>query len=276
MKEQTKKIIMYAVIALLIVGILLSFWLLLLPKLTGQRTERAIVKRMDFQDSTWISRLMEQSLPLCQSDFLLNAAYVFDPSGARIVIIYATQADMDAIRQHYAALMPDARLEGANDSGNVHLSGTIRGRAVEVNNFFSEVTSIIRVSMAYDGPEEPELTLRVREAFPEDAFLSSRGLGEFDCSNDARGYVLYEFNSLSDRSYPGVPIFSRTQEYNGSLTELTDMIGALSHVYTEADEALHDAGEAYIRENGYLMSVSAQSDQNGVFCVLTAQKIPES
>ena len=270
-----KQVLVYKiVIAVLVIIIIAALGIFLLPRIFPGDLEKATVKRLDFAESEWIERIMTDNVPLYEKDFLINAAYVYSESEGKLVLTYATKAEMDDLRAHFKANLTGYTEQNTNDQGNLALSGFVDKRKVSVRNYFSEVTNIIEITLMFDGENEQLLRQKVAQNFPEDALASAPLLSEFLTGETTSGYVLYDYDEYSDRFYAGSPIFSRSYSSISTLSDLALRIDGLAKHYSDPSTAIIGDGEALIKTDDYLFSISAIEVKGQVKTVLTVQHKP--
>lgn len=262
------------VIAVLVIIIIAAAGIFFLPGIFPGDLEKATIKRLDFAETEWIEKIMTENVPLYEKDFLINEAYVYSEAEGKLVLTYATKAEMDDLRAHFKANLTDYKEENTNDQGNLSLSGFADKRKVSVRNYFSEVTNIIEITLVFDGENEQLLRQKVVANFPEEALASAPLLSEFMAGETTSGYVLYDYDEYSDRFYAGSPIFSRSYSSVSTLGDLKKSIDGLAEHYSDPKTAIISDGEALIKADDYLFSVSAIEVKGQAKTVLTVQHKP--
>ncbi len=217
----------------------------------------------DFNDCTWVTQQVEQLVPLYGMDFEVYSSYTYTPQEDQLNVIYSTQSKLPAIREQYQASLKNVTETGTNDLGNLNLSGSINGKNITVQNYFSEVSSIISVTV-YDVPQE-DLRDALRQEMPQEIFDSIIDRAGFLGAETGSGYVLYSFDEYATDMYARVPLFSKSYQSSGTEHALDTFAQNLTNL-----ESVEDENEIIWKEDGYLNSIIQSMDG-----IVTVQKMPQ-
>jgi hypothetical protein len=237
-------------------------------------TEKSIARNLDFNDPQWIDTLMELSLPSYNKDFSVHCAFSSSGATRMLTQIYASRADLGDIRSHYAALLELPVLPETNSVGVLEVSGVRNGRNVKVVNYFSEVSSLIRVDMEMSGEYADMIWQKVNAAFPSQALEDVPEIAAFAAGESTIGYVMYNYNAYATDVYADIPLFSRAYPFNGTREELEQKIAALGERY--GGESVTEKGSVGIRRDDWLYQVKALGSFSGVKAALIIQAVPKN
>jgi hypothetical protein len=242
--------------------------------------ETAAARALDFKspvvDYTWPEELTELNLPSYQKDFALYSAFSYAGEEHSLTLVYATRAKIGDIRAHYLELLDAAAENGRNDEGSVNIEGLVRGRKAAVTNYFSEVSTIIRVDVEMTGDAAALIRKKIAAAFPEEALTALPEIAAFAAGSSDSGYVMYDYNTFAEDVYANLPLFSRAYPFNGSPDELKARINALAERFSDPASARISDGEAAIQHGPWLYQIKPLVDGNGTRTALVIQAIPDS
>jgi hypothetical protein len=238
-------------------------------------TEKKIAKNLDLKDPLWVESLAELIIPPCEKDFSIYGAFSYDGEKSGVTQVYATMAALDDIRLHYLGLLENSLLPDNNGAGVLELSGVVKGRRVRVVNYFSEVSSLIRVDIEMTGEYADTIRRRVIDSFPEEAIAAAPPIAAFVSGAAAEGYVLYDYNTFASDVYANVPLFSRAYAFAGTAEELREKINALKDHYGDPANASIGGGIAEIKSGAYLYQVKPVENGPGTRVALVVQAVPE-
>jgi hypothetical protein len=239
-------------------------------------SEKRIARNLDLSDSRWAEELMELNLPSYQKDFALYSAFSYSGERSSLTLVYAARVKLDDVRSHYQGILENPDAGGRNDEGVLNLKGLVRGRIVTVTNYFSEVSSLIRVDMEMTGKYAGIIRKKIIAAFPEDALEGVPEIGAFANGESSEGYVMYDYNSFASDSYPDIPLFSRAYSFDGTLEQLKQKINSLGERYNNPALASISGGIAAIKHGSYLYQIKPLEDGARPRAALIIQTIPES
>lgn len=198
---------------------------------------------IDFSSSAWLDAYMEEALPAYGRDFTQSAAFSYSGGAGKFVLLYASEAGVEEIRDHYKTSHA-AREQGRNDGTALDLALELEGGTARIVNYFSPVSRVVEQELR----PEPELVQRVREqleaAYPQaaaEAALEGTGLTDGQVYG---GYVRYTYDALDPYFDQGAPIFSRAYvdsgeegDYQAALDLLKGRFARSS--YVEAENATY-------------------------------------
>lgn len=239
-------------------------------------TEKRITRNLNLADPWWVEQFVEISLPPFKKDFSIYSAFSYSSAQNGLVQVYATRAALSDIRSHYEGLLENPRLSENNSVGVLELDGFVMGRTVKVQNYFSEVSNVIQVSMDLSGEYAGIIQRKVTDSFPQEALEAVPELAAFAAGVSTEGYVMYNYNTFDDHSYANVPLFSRAYTFGGTMEELRNKIEGLGERFTDTAAASISNGIAEIKQGAYLYSVSSLESNSGPKAVLVIQEIPQS
>ncbi|MDR1575953.1 MAG: hypothetical protein LBS37_08110 [Treponema sp.] len=240
----------------------------------GKPSEKRIARNLDLADSRWPEALVELDIPSCQKDFAVYSAFSYAGERCSLTLVYATRAKLDDIRSHYQEILESPSASGRNDAGVLNLKGFVRERAVEITNYFSEVTNLIQVNVEMTGEYAGLIRQKIIGAFPEEA-LAAPGIGGFASGESGEGYVMYDFNPYAPDVYAGAPLYSRAYSFGGTAEALKEKISALAEQYTDPKSAEISGGSAVIKHGGYLYQIKPLENEGEVKTALVVQAIPD-
>ena len=244
----------------------------------GGPTERSIARRLDLADPFWPERLLETALPSYEKDFAVYSAFTYSGGKCTLTLVYAAGAKLEEIRAHYADLLENPLLPESNGPGVLELSCRRQGRKVRVQNYFSEVSSLIQVDLELSGENAVLIRDKVDRAFPEEALRAVPEIAAFaagDSGEGREGYVMYSYDTLASNLYAHVPFFSRAYVFGGSLEELREKITALGERFNDPAAAHIGEGKAEIKHGGYLYQIDSFESGGTVKAAVAVQAIPE-
>ncbi|MDR1930567.1 MAG: hypothetical protein LBQ44_08070 [Treponema sp.] len=246
------------------------------PKSLFPPSEKRIARNLDFGDFRWPEELLELNLPSYKKDFAVFSAFSYSGTENSLTLVYASRAKLDDIRAHYLGLLENPSVGERNDQGVLNLTGTIRGRAVTVLNYFSEVSSLIEVTMEMTGEYTGIIRQKIIGSFPEDALAAAPEIGSFASGESDSGYVMYGFNAFAEDIYANIPVFSRAYGFGGTIEELREKINSLGEQYTDTASAIIGGGTAEIKHDGWLYQVKPLEEGGRIKVALIIQNIPET
>jgi hypothetical protein len=243
---------------------------------TPKPTVKGIVRELDFNDSTWVERLVELAVPSYKKDFTVYGVFGYLGEETTATLVYATRAGLDDIRTFYLDVLDDSAEEGQNNTGRMGVRGTMKGREVRVYNYFSEVSNLVRIDLEMAGEYAGHIRERIIAAFPQSAIDSAPAIASLAAGLSVDGYVLYDSNTFALDRYANIPIFSRAYRYNGTPEELRERINALAEVYTEPGKRIIGNGAAEIKQGDYLYQIKPVISGGETMVALMVQRIPQS
>jgi len=264
--------VLNVIIALLAIMIIAAFVTLIIPRYM-QESQSNIIAKLDFEDPNWPARLIEFNIEIYKSDFPIYSAFTYDDPEAWLTLYYSTQAQITDIRDHYKSVTDNAKETGVNDPGNLNLEGEANGFSVKIRNYVSEVANIISIELDYTGAYSQSIREKLTAEFP-DTQISNSSISHFARTEPTGGYVLYSFDEFATDSYAVVPVFSKRYPFEGSIETLNEEIAAVPDKLGEETEAVYGGNRVMLKENGFLFTVTSMEMDDGVYAVVTAQRIP--
>jgi hypothetical protein len=237
-------------------------------------TESRIARNLDLADPLWVEQLAELNVPSYKKDFSIYTAFSYTGADCSVTLVYATRAELDDIRSYYLELLDDAREQGRNTVGRLEVGGTVKGRRVEVENYFSEVTNLVRVDIEMDGEYAEQIRQTIIASFPQPAIDAAPEIAAFAAGQSRDGYVLYSSNAFALDSYADVPAFSRAYAYEGTEAELRTRIDTLAGRFSDPANALIGGGTAEIKYGGYLYQIKPVVSGGETLVAIVVQSIP--
>jgi hypothetical protein len=237
-------------------------------------TEPRIARNLDLADPHWVEQLAELNIPSYKKDFSIYTAFSYTGAECSVTQVYATRAELDAIRSYYLDVLDNAREQGRNTVGRLGVGGTVKGRRVDVENYFSEVTNLVRVDIEMNGEYAEQIRQKIIASFPQPAIEATPEIAAFTAGQSKNGYVLYSSNAFALDSYANVPVFSRAYTYNGTEAELKARIDTLAGRFTDPANALIGGGTAEIKYGGYLYQIKPVVSEGETLVAVTVQTIP--
>jgi hypothetical protein len=241
----------------------------------GGPTEKSILRNLDLADPLWAERFFDLALPPREKDFGLYSAFTYSGEKSTLTQVYASGAKLEDIRSHYRDLLEDSLSPESNGPGVLELSGLRQGRKVRVQNYYSEVSSLIQVDMELSGENAALIRDKVYRAFPEEALRSVPEIAALAEGESGEGYVMYNYDSLASDLYANAPVFSRAYVSGGSLGTLREKITALEERFSDPASAHISEGRAEIKHGGYLYQISAFESGGLVKAAVAVQAVPE-
>lgn len=237
----------------LIVAILAIFIFAILPNYLPSTPEKNLEK-IDFSNSAWIEKYIDESIGLFGKDFYINTAYSYNPRSNKMVVTYASQNTVDEARAYYLTL-PGAELTGRNDETSLNISAEIDGQTIRVYNYYSSISRVFEIEIILDEVLAEQITSQLRSEFPEHQIAEIDQLAPLLSNDIFGGYVRYNYDRFSGFSHPDLPIFSRAYYYQGSEDEFVSLISALNQAYPDHtfDETQNTN---HYRINGKIISLS--------------------
>jgi hypothetical protein len=241
---------------------------------TIKPTEKRIAGNLDLTDPYWIEQLAELNIPSYKKDFSIYTAFSYNGEECFITQVYATQADLSAVRMHYFETLENPREQGKNTVASIGVGGTIKGRNVDVENYFSEVTNLVRVDIEMDGEHADLIRQKIIASFPQPAIEAAPEIAVLASGQSRSGYVLYSSNAFALDSYANVPVFSRAYVYDGTEAELKAQIDTLAGRFSDPANALIGGGMAEIKYGGYLYQIKPVVSDNETLVAVMVQTVP--
>jgi hypothetical protein len=239
-------------------------------------TEKSIARTLDFEDPQWVDTLMEINLPSCEKDFSIYGAFSYSGEATTLTQVYATGAQLDTVRSYYLDLLENAEVSQNNSKGVLELEGTFNGRTVEVVNYYSELSTLIRVDMEMTGVYAAMIQRKIIDSFPGAALEAAPQIAAFASGESSEGYVMYDYNTFAPDIYANVPVFSRAYAFGGTLNDLKEKINSLGEQYTDPSNASISEGIAEIKSGAYLYQVKPVEGEAGVKAAVVIQTIPKN
>jgi hypothetical protein len=237
-------------------------------------TESRIARNLDLADSHWVEQLAELNVPSYKKDFSIYTAFSYSGAECSVTLVYATRAGVDDIRAYYLETLDGAREQGQNTAGRLGVGGTAKGRRVDVENYFSEVTSLVRVDIEMDGVYAEQIRRTIIASFPQPAIDAAPEIAALAAGQSREGYVLYSSDAFALDSYADVPAFSRAYAYEGTEAELRARIDTLAGRFTDPADALIGGGTAEIKYGGYLYQIKPVVSGGETLVAIVVQSIP--
>jgi hypothetical protein len=237
-------------------------------------TEPRIARNLDLADSLWVEQLAELNVPPYKKDFSIYTAFSYADAECSVTQVYATRAELDVIRSYYLEVLDNAREQGRNTVGRLEVGGTVKGRKVKVENYFSEVTNLVRVDIEMNGEYAEQIRQKIIAAFPQPAIDAAPEIAVFAAGQSRDGYVLYSSNAFALDSYANVPVFSRAYTYHGTEAELKARINTLAGRFSDPANALIGGGTAEIKYGGYLYQIKPLVSEGETLVTVAVQTIP--
>ena len=237
-------------------------------------TEPHIARNLDFADPCWVEQLAELNVASYKKDFSIYTAFFYTDSECSITQVYATRTELDAIRAYYLEALDNAREQGRNTVGRLGVSGTVKGRKVDVENYFSEVTNLVRVDIEMNGEYAEQIRQKIIASFPQPAIDAAPEIAALAAGKSRDGYVLYSSNAFALDSYADVPVFSRAYAYEGTEAELRARIDTLAGRFTDPANAIIGGGTAEIKYRGYLYKIKPVVSEGETLVAIVVQSIP--
>jgi hypothetical protein len=262
-------------VAVLVLGIAVTMVCLdRFEVLPPKPTEKSITRKLDLGDPSWVDRLVELSVPSYKKDFTVYGIFRYLGEETTVSLVYATQAALGDIRAFYLEALDDSLEEGQNHAGSIGVRGRAKGRSVQVYNYFSEVSNLIRVDMEMTGVYASRIRERIITSFPQQAIDSQPAIASLAKGPSVDGYVLYDGNTFSLDSYANAPIFSRAYRYGGTEEESREAINALAVVYTDPMTSRIGKGVAEIKQGDYLYQIKPALAGGETIIAIMVQRIP--
>jgi hypothetical protein len=237
-------------------------------------TEPRIARNLDLADPRWVEQLAELNIAPYKKDFSIYTAFSYTGSACSVTQVYATRAELDAIRAYYLGTLDDAREQGRNTVGRLGVGGTVKGRKVDVENYFSEVTNLVRVDIEMNGEYAERIRQKIIASFPQPAIDAAPEIAALAAGQSRDGYVLYSSNAFALDSYADVPVFSRAYSYEGTEAELRARIDTLAGRFTDPANAIIGGGTAEIKYGGYLYQIKPVVSGGETLVAIVVQSIP--
>jgi hypothetical protein len=237
-------------------------------------TESRIARNLDLAGSNWVEDLAELNVPSYKKDFNIYTAFSYSGAECSVTQVYATRADLGDIRAYYLEALDSAREQGQNTAGRLGVGGTAKGRRVDVENYFSEVTNLVRVDIEMDGVYAEQIRQTIIASFPQPAIDAAPEIAALAAGQTRDGYVLYSSDTFALDSYADVPAFSRAYAYEGSEEELRARIDTLAGSFTDSANALIGGGTAEIKYGGYLYQIKPLVSGGETLVAIVVQAIP--
>jgi len=241
---------------------------------TLKPTEKRIIQNLDFNDPDWVDTLVELSLPSIKKDFPIYSIFSYTVNEGTITQIYATRASLEEIRSYYQQLLENFNLPESNSVSVLEIYGELKGRSVTINNYYSEVSNLIRIDMEMSGEDAGIIINKLIGAFPLEALADVPEIAAFAFGESIEGYVMYNSNYFATDFYADIPIFSRAYPFDGTMEELKERIKRLGERFI--DNAVTGEGIAEIKLGNWLYQVNALESVSGVKAVLIIQAVPQN
>ncbi len=270
--SKKEKHILTAILAVLVIAIACVSVFLLYPRLAG-RPDWQIMLSLDFNDSTWIEDMAFNRIKPTKKTIDINSSFVYSQDTAYITCSYASSASVQDAKEYYLGQIPGSVDNEAGETMRMNIVGEKNGEKYDITNYEADMFNAYDVKVTIDREKAAKIKEKLIEEFPQQAVDGVPEFAGILSGEKLGGYITYNDDELSSYSYAGHPIFSMAYRYNGAKGELTQIQKQLEANYADSI-MFEDADTVYIKNQGYIISMSVvESDQN-YLAVITVQKIP--
>lgn len=188
--------------------------------------------RLDLSTSAWLDDYMEQVATPYKKDFTQSAAFSYQSEGGKIVLLYASMAEVGETRDFYKETY-SAVERGRNDETALDLTMVLEDGDLALINYFSPVSRVFEMELRLKEEKWTTIATQVEEAFPTEAVETL--LGETGLTDGAihGGYVRYTYDDLDRYVKKGIPVFSRAYTYEKPQAEFLSVVDSLKKQYTQ-------------------------------------------
>lgn len=270
--SRREKSLLVALLVVLVIVIACVSVFLLYPSLAG-RPDWQILMSLDFNDSSWIEDMAYNRIKPTQKTLDMNSSFVYSKDTAYITSTYASSSSVADAKGYYLSQLPGSVDYEAGQTMRMNIVGEKNGEKYDITNYDADMFNAFDVKVTIDREKAAQIKQKLINEFPAQAV---EGVPEFAgilAGEKLGGYIMYNDDELSSYSYAGHPIFSVAYRYAGTKEQLTDVQKTMAANYPDSI-MFEDAHAVYIKNQGYIISLSiVESDQN-YLAVITVQKIP--
>jgi hypothetical protein len=210
--------------------------------------------RIDFSNSAWIEKYVEERVGVFDEDFFLSTAFSYNTRSNRMILTYATQKSVDEVRDHYL-LLPGAEQAGRNDETSLNISAAGPDHSVRIYNYYSPISRVVELELTLESISAEKIITDLEEAYPAGELEDINEIQPFTRGDIFGGYVRYRYDELDEYAYPYLPIYSRAYLFEGTEEDFLNDLEAMNSAYP--DYRYDETQDVYYyRISGKIISLS--------------------